>query len=750
MKAGMYFLLGCLLLLTQKGYGQSDYKTPQAANEQFKVVQSLSDSKEKADALIKLSQWYYDHIPTDTTGTGRAFFLATNARRLYTTLKYNKGLLNAYILLSKINNAKGDFKQSIADAATALQFANTLKDENAKGDAYLAIYESNNIPGYVDFHEQIKTLRKAEAAFRNSGNKKGEADCNFRLADTYLYLNDHLNTGINLRTSLRLYQEAKYVHIAHVYDLLSVFYRSLGNFVPAVDNGLLAVKTAEEEEIPVAQLGLYYSNLGMTYNATHDFSMTMKYLRKALAFETAHANRNGIFQISIYLNRVLSSAGKYRDALKVLTDMTKKYPSIENVYIAQYLACMLNTYRCLGDNNSAMPFCEKLEVVKVARSEDLEVVLIIYPKLIRFYAVLGKTQKVKQSLKEYRRGADTMNTPGVWEEYYLTSFFADSVAGNYLGALNNYKQAKLLKDSMMEKTKMQQISELNVMYETAQKDKNLLMLKKESGLKSLIITQSDRMRNISVILAAALMAIAVIIYIGYRRKQRTNTLLKRHQEEIARKNEALETLVKEKEWLVKEIHHRVKNNLHMVVGLLASQTEFLKNKEALSAINDSQNRIQAMSLIHQKLYQVGDMSSVNMPVYIQELTEHLKDSFKDSAYVLFKLDIADIDFPLSYSVPIGLILNEAITNAMKYAFPDKKGTIQIKLGVQGNFYHLSIKDNGIGLPKGFNAQECNSLGIILMTGLSGDIGGTFHMENKDDGLLIETVFPIEKYNSLNS
>jgi len=746
MKAGIFFLLSCLFFWLPKGYGQSVYKTTQEADAQLKVVRSLPDTKEKADALLNLSDWYYDRLTADSTFTEKAFALATDARQLAATLKYNKGLSKAYLLLAKTNGTKGDFKQSASDAETALRFAELTNDENAKGDALMAFCEYNAV-GMVNFGEQIKLLQKAEASFRKSGNKKREADCEFRLADAYLYLSDHLNTGMKLRASLQLYKEIGYTHISYVYDLFGVFYRDIGNYVPAVNNGLLAIKTAEEEEIPVAQLGLYYCNLGMTYNAIRDYPLTLKYLRKALAFETADNNLAGIFQISVYLNRTLCTEGKFREALKVLTDITKKYPHIEDIYISQYAACMLNTYRRLGDNAHAIIYCKMLEAARDDRPNDLEVLLIAYPRLVPFYAVMGNTQKVKQALKEYHRHVGAMNTPAAWEEYYLISSFADSVAGNYLGALNNYKQAKLFRDSMMETSKMQQIGELNVLYETAQKDKDLSALKKESHLKSLVIKQSDRVRNISVILAAALMAIAVIIYIGYRRKQRTNILLKRHQDEIDRKNETLETLVREKEWLVKEIHHRVKNNLHMVVGLLASQTEFLKNEEALSAINDSQNRIQAMSLIHQKLYQMSDMSSINMPVYIQELTDHLKDSFKGNTHVLFKLNIADVNFPLTYSVPIGLILNEAITNAMKYAFPDKNGTIEIRLDVQGNYYHLSVRDNGIGLPEAFNPEHSNSLGITLMNGLSGDIGGTFQMKNQEQGLLIEIIFPVEKYNA---
>jgi two-component sensor histidine kinase len=517
----------------------------------------------------------------------------------------------------------------------------------------------------------------------------------------------------------------------------------LGNYVPAVKYGLLAVKTAEDQEDTDKKRGLYYFGLGSTYKAIPNYPLAEKYFRKALAEETKYNNLDGIFQISIYLHWVLTVQKKGREALKVLTDMTRNYPSIEKRDMIQYAGAMLNSYEGLGEYKNAMPYSKILEAAKKTSVEDFGAMDVIYNKLIPFYAVLGNKSKVKQYSKEYYQHLKTVNVPNGWYEYYLMNFYTDSIAGDYFGALKNYKIAIKFRDSMTNQNTLQQINELNVMYETAQKDKDLSALKKESRLKSILISQSNRVRNISMLLAITLMAIALIIFIGYRRKQRTNLLLKRHQDEIDRKNEALQTLVREKEWLVKEIHHRVKNNLHMVVGLLASQTEFLKNEEALSAISDSQNRIQAMSLIHQKLYQMSDMSSINMPVYIQELTDHLKDAFRESTHVLFKLHITDVKFPLTYSVPIGLILNEAITNAMKYAFPDKKGIIEIRLDVQDNNYHLSIKDNGTGLPEGFNDKECNSLGIILMNGLSGDIGGTLHMKNQEPGLLIKVIFPVE-------
>ncbi|TCN56533.1 sensor histidine kinase [Flavobacterium circumlabens] len=232
-------------------------------------------------------------------------------------------------------------------------------------------------------------------------------------------------------------------------------------------------------------------------------------------------------------------------------------------------------------------------------------------------------------------------------------------------------------------------------------------------------------------------------------KKRTNKVLETQQNEINKKNTALQKLVVEKEWLLREIHHRIKNNLHMVVGLLASQTEFLKNEEAVQAINDSQNRIQAMSLIHQKLYQSESLSIIDMPSYIFELTEYLKDSFEIRNTIRIILDIDSFNLPLSHSIPIGLIFNEAVTNAIKYAFPDhKNGVITISLkAVKNNKYVLIIGDNGIGLPPDFDPYNNPSLGIKLMHGLSADIDGKFLITNSN-GTKITLEFIFNENNSL--
>lgn len=276
---------------------------------------------------------------------------------------------------------------------------------------------------------------------------------------------------------------------------------------------------------------------------------------------------------------------------------------------------------------------------------------------------------------------------------------------------------------------------------------DILNLKNKTLLQQNELKNAAFVRNSMIIFLTLLIIILGLLYKSFKFKKKTNVMLELQQNLITQKNRTLENLLIEKEWLLREIHHRVKNNLHMVVGLLASQVEFLKNEEAVQAINSSQNRIHAMSLIHQKLYQSENLSIIDMPSYIFELTEYLKDSFEIRKSIRFVLDIDSFNLPLSHSIPIGLIFNEAVTNAIKYAFPDhKNGVINISLKTNDNKnYVLIIQDNGLGLPDDFDPYNSPSLGIKLMNGLSDDIKGKFQISS-ENGTKITLEFTINESN----
>jgi two-component sensor histidine kinase len=210
-------------------------------------------------------------------------------------------------------------------------------------------------------------------------------------------------------------------------------------------------------------------------------------------------------------------------------------------------------------------------------------------------------------------------------------------------------------------------------------------------------------------------------FIAIQTKKKANEL-------IAEKNNELQSLLREKEWLLKEVHHRVKNNLHTIICLLESQAMYLE-KDALQAIEKSQHRIYAMSLIHQKFYQNEDLQSIDISTYLEEFVGYLKDSF-DTQEINFIIEVNPVHLNLQQAIPVALIINEAVTNSIKYAFSNEiMPTIQVSLTEDSDIIHLIISDNG----KGFSINEydeAKSLGLQLIKGLSKELKGAVQIETK--------------------
>jgi len=190
------------------------------------------------------------------------------------------------------------------------------------------------------------------------------------------------------------------------------------------------------------------------------------------------------------------------------------------------------------------------------------------------------------------------------------------------------------------------------------------------------------------------------------------------------------------------VHHRVKNNLHTVICLLESQARYLE-EDALRAIESSQNRIYAMSLIHQKLYQSDDIGTIDLDIYLRELASYLSDSFGSPANIRLHLMLEKVKLSLAQAIPLGLIVNEAVTNSFKYAFPNKRsGKITITLDRTDSNIELIIADNGIGMHTVSNGNLPKSLGLDLIRGLTTELEGAVFFED-GNGTRIKVVFPVE-------
>lgn len=187
--------------------------------------------------------------------------------------------------------------------------------------------------------------------------------------------------------------------------------------------------------------------------------------------------------------------------------------------------------------------------------------------------------------------------------------------------------------------------------------------------------------------------------------------------DIKRTEEQIKASLKEKEALLQEIHHRVKNNMQIISSLHSLQAQQIKNKKILETFKTTQDRIKSMALIHERLYRSRDLASVDFAEYVESLTAYLSSSYGISPQkIRVDIDIKDVSLDINTAVPCGLIINELVTNSLKYAFPGrKKGEIRIAARpINNTEIELTVSDNGVGIPRNVDIQKADSLGLHLV------------------------------------
>lgn len=209
--------------------------------------------------------------------------------------------------------------------------------------------------------------------------------------------------------------------------------------------------------------------------------------------------------------------------------------------------------------------------------------------------------------------------------------------------------------------------------------------------------------------------------------------------------EQIKTSLHEKEVLLKEIHHRVKNNMQVITSLLSLQSKTIDDGETLAVFEDSQNRVKSMALIHETLYQSKDLSRINFAEYLQKLVAHVSRSYRIRPNaVKINLHVNDVSLPIDTAVPCGLIINELASNALKYAFPaDTKGEVNITFVRADDQYTLCVSDTGVGLPPDFDPEQGKSLGMKLVRMLTTQLSGEMECRN-GVGTTFQITFPEER------
>ena len=243
----------------------------------------------------------------------------------------------------------------------------------------------------------------------------------------------------------------------------------------------------------------------------------------------------------------------------------------------------------------------------------------------------------------------------------------------------------------------------------------------------------------------------------YNKTLETKVLVRTHQlkvineqleEEIEERKQTAKQLkasLKEKELLLKEVHHRVKNNLQIISSILSLQSNYIQEPQILSTLQDTQNRIASMALIHEKLYESKNLGQISFTDYLTNLAQNLFSSYNINPHLIkLKLEVEDIPLDVDTAIPCGLLINELVSNSLKHAFREKQVgqiTISFSVMVKGELC-IEVRDNGIGLPTDFDVEQTGSLGLRLIRALTRQMRGLLEIDNNPNlGTTFKIIFP---------
>ena len=441
---------------------------------------------------------------------------------------------------------------------------------------------------------------------------------------------------------------------ASIKKSLASFYLNIDQEEKAIEQYLeaLEVFTSINDSAGIASCN---ANLGLTYAYLGEFEKSEYHLMQQKAF-------NAYFP-------TLREMGFHYDFMGVLR---KEQGRFKEAY---------------ENNLKALKIREKLSSTYNLCESKLSVGSILI-KLGRYQEAIGHLKPVLD-FEEHQSNNQQLRAYNLLSEAYEKK-------GNYVKALDYFKSYKAVSDSIYDQESIQVIAEKDAKYQKQEQDAEIALLSKEK-----VIAQQKLNRS-KILFYGTLIGLIIISFLSF--------IVYRLYLKIKGKNQIIKQALEDKNLLIHEIHHRVKNNLQIISSLLKLQSRFITDENALEAIKDGRNRVQSMAVVHRNLYQEDEITGVNMKKYFTSLIEGIFKSYNLAKEdIKLNLDIDDLHLDIDTVIPIGLITNELITNSLKYAFENgtEHALIEVKLKESINQYALTVKDNGVGMNEQLIKQESN-------------------------------------------
>ncbi len=724
-------VLSAFLVLPGKAQVNSSYN-----NRLLKEFAQSKPDSTRIDYFLQLANYYFDKTDLVNHLDSTAFYLKEaqqmNESFPRVDLKNRTALLSARLYCKQHPDA--DVKKIFLAVIDSFKRSGDLLREQETWVELGMRTELDQQPSAF----KITCYQNALLLARQRNDKDAEMSISRDIADFHL---QQQQFELSERELFQILKEEKKIrphHILFTYDLLTALYTQKSDFNKAL---VYAFKTQKMMETTgdSAYAFTFHTRLSDIYMLLNKPTEAIKWQKKALN-NAIYTNATGFFSAVSSIVDILLKERKAQEALRFLQQQVAKRKPTEIEHQRMVQKALGNCYDSLQRYEQAETnYLERIRLGNApsfnyfdeAKAYDNFLVGGLHKKFKSYHKA---HQYLEASLKIYEKLGIIQNISYI----DLWLFEIDSLLGDHVEAIQHLQQSNRLADSIHTLLTNKQLEELQIAYKTDEKDKSIKFLETKGKLDQVQLQYARSVRNWIIAGASMLLIIAGLLYRQARVRKKNNKIIKH-------KNEQLQHLVTEKEWLLKEVHHRVKNNLHTVIGLLESQAAYLED-DALKANEISKHRIYAMSLIHQQLYKAEDIKTIDMSVYLPELVDYLSESFGTERHILFQLDIEALKLGVSQAIPIALIVNEAVTNSIKYAFPSgKPGTIRVSMHQTGEQIKLVIADDGIGIDPAITEAESTSLGLKLMKGLSEDIEGAIRFTN-DKGTRIVVSFSPDALN----
>ena len=616
-----------------------------------------------------------------------------------------------------------------------------------------------------DYYKQFQDLENGELRsffFFNTPNRYNQNSPYDWLDTVKVYLNSSEKTKDSI--SIRNYQLIE----SQIYYDLGNYEKSLAIARPLYDD--LSKLDLDSKHIILdildsnyAKLELYDKQieirrvkreLGLTDNvAFYDIYASLGQYRKAMrdymTEEKKELKDDDYYGLAIYNNTIgnylrqdkstptaLSYFKKAEGLIKVfLSDVTNQH-SDKEIADGRILNGIIigNIGKChvqLGEYEKAIPFLEESREVirKYNKSKFSSDIIENTLALAECYLKLDDYAKATDYLSDEMNPIkldNILKRNRIYADYYFKT-------GDYQNSTVYLKKNIRIRDSidaLASNIKNQQLT--SVIEQDLDNSKKTMEQQKaqlEASRKD-IKARDDKISLVFVSLIFTLIGFAGLVY-AYLKSIKNQRL-------IAEQKFIIENSLVEKDSLLKEIHHRVKNNLQMVSSLLSLQTKNTRSKAAIAALEEGKSRVKAMALIHQKLYQNDDLSVIEMQGYIESLINSIQSVYKKGGHnINITIDAEGVELDIDRAIPFGLILNELVSNSFKYAFPhdDSNGKIYIhlrKIAGQEGFFEYT--DNGIGLPEDTDERANSSMGIRLMNRLANQLQTSLNTDKTNEGV----------------